>query len=207
MLPYNAGSALISSAVFSRDWQTIFNITYEDVEWAATGERFNKAMWEDYHANRPDGQVIHHYLKEEWTQRAVREPGVIIVSDLLAMESKEKKVAPHNGAFSKILARYVREAELLDLQEALAKMTLLPAQRLERFAPAFSRKGRLQEGMDADITVFNPATVLDNATYKDPYREASGIYHVIVNGQPVIQDGELVENAFPGRRLVAPRRE
>ena len=72
VLPYNAGSTLISSAVFSRDWQAIFNITYEDVEWAATGERFDQAMWEDYHENRPDGLVIHHYLKEQWTQRAVR---------------------------------------------------------------------------------------------------------------------------------------
>ena len=105
---------MISSAVFGRDWQTIFNISYEDVEWAATGERFNQTMWDDYYQNRPEGQVIHHYLKEQWTQRAVQEPGVIIVSDLLAMESTDKNVAPHNGAFSKILGRYVREQGLLE---------------------------------------------------------------------------------------------
>ncbi len=200
VLPYNAGSAMISSAVFGRDWQTIFNITYSDVEWAATGERFNKDMWEEYRREYPGGQVIHHYLKEKWTQQAVQTPGVIIVSDLLPMETKEKHVAPHNGAFTKILGRYVREQQLLDLPTALKKMTLLPAQRLQDYVPAFKRKGRLQENMDADITIFNPDTVRDNATYKNPYQEASGISHVIVNGVAIISEGQLVEGQYPGRR-------
>ena len=203
ILPYNAGSAPISSAVFSRDWQTIFNISYEDVEWAATGERFDKVMWEDYHENRPEGQVIHHYLKEEWTRRAVQEPGVIVVSDLMTMESKEKKVAPHNGAFSKVLGRYVREEQLLDLNTAIARMTLLPARRLEAYAPLFRSKGRIQEAMDADITIFDPATIRDNATYQDPYQEATGIVHVIVNGQTVISNGSQVPGNYPGKRLLS----
>jgi N-acyl-D-aspartate/D-glutamate deacylase len=203
VLPYNAGSALISSAVFGRDWQAIFNITYEDVEWAATGERFNEQMWQEYYNAYPDGQVIHHYLKEEWTQRAVQEPDVIIVSDLMPMKTKEKKVAPHNGAFSKVLGRYVREEKLLDLNTAIAKMTLLPARRLEKYAPVFGRKGRLQPGMDADITIFDPATIRANATYQNPYQEATGIVHVIVNGTPVIRDGSQVEGKFPGVRLTS----
>lgn len=203
LLPYNAGSAAIGSAVFGRDWQTVFNITYEDVQWAATGERFNQAMFEEYRRKYPDGQVIHHYLKEEWTRRALVEPGVIVVSDLLPMVSREAKVSPHNGAFSKVLARYVREAGLLTLPEALARMTLLPAQRLEGIAPAFSKKGRLQPGMDADITIFDPATIRDNATYLAPYREATGIVHVIVAGTPIIREGTLVEGVYPGERMLA----
>lgn len=203
VLPYNAGSALISSAVFGRDWQTIFNISYEDVEWAATGERFDKEMWEDYYENRPDGQVIHHYLKEEWTRLAVQEPGVIVVSDLLAMDSRDKKVAPHNGAFSKVLGRYVREQKLLDLNTAIAKMTLLPARRLETYAPEFARKGRIQVAMDADITIFDADTIRDNATYRDPYQEATGIVHLIVDGQPVISDGKQVPGVHPGKRLLS----
>jgi N-acyl-D-aspartate/D-glutamate deacylase len=203
VLPYNAGSALISSAVFSRDWQTIFNITYEDVEWAATGERFDEAMWLDYRENHPDGQVIHHYLKEEWTRRVVQEPNVIIVSDLLPMESKEKMVAPHNGAFSKVLGRYVRDEQLLDLSTAIGKMTLLPARRMQEYAPAFSRKGRIQEAMDADITIFDASTIHDNATYENPYQEASGIVHVIVNGQSIITHGKQVTGNFPGKRLLS----
>ena len=203
VLPYNAGSALISSAVFGRDWQTIFNITYKDVEWAATGERFNKAMWDDYYKNRPDGQVVHHYLREEWTQRAVVEPGVIVVSDLLTMVSRDKNVAPHNGAFSKVLGRYVREQQLLDLMTAVSKMTLLPARRLEVHAPVFKKKGRLQPQMDADITIFNPHTIVDNATYRNAYQEATGIEYLIVNGEAVIKAGVLVEEAYPGRRMLA----
>lgn len=203
VLPYNAGSALISSAVFGRDWQTIFNITHEDVEWAATGERFNKNTWEEYYKAYPQGQVIHHYLKEEWTQRAVQQPGVIIVSDLMPMKTKKMKVAPHNGAFSKVLGRYVREEKLLDLNTAIEKMTLLPARRLEKYAPVFRRKGRLQQGMDADITIFDPTTIRANATYQNPYQEATGIVHVIVNGAPVIRDGSQVEDSFPGELLNA----
>jgi N-acyl-D-aspartate/D-glutamate deacylase len=200
LLPYNAGSALISSAVFSRDWRTVFAIDYADVEWAATGERFDEAMWNDYRENHPDGQVIHHYVKEEWTRRALVEPGVIVVSDLLPMMSE---VAPHNGAFTKILGRYVREQGALDLQTALAKMTLLPARRLEKAAPLFARKGRLQAGADADITIFDPDAVLDRATYQDPYQPAEGIAHVIVGGQLVVRDGSIVDGAFPGQHLLA----
>ena len=203
VLPYNAGSAFISAAVFGRDWQTIFNISYEDVEIAASGQRFNKILWEQYRKQHPNTQVIHHYLKEEWTQRAIQEPGVIVVSDLLPMDSKDKKVAPHNGAFSKVLGRYVREQELLDLPTAIAKMTLLPARRLEHYAPIFKRKGRIQVNMDADITIFNPKTIVDNATYANPYQQATGIEHVIVNGQAIISNGQQREGVFPGRRVLA----
>jgi N-acyl-D-aspartate/D-glutamate deacylase len=203
LLPYNAGSTTISSAVFGRDWQTIFGISYADVQWAATGERFTEERWEEYRQEYPEGQVIHHYLKEEWTRRAVTEPGMIIVSDLLPMESKDKKVAPHNGAFGKILARYVREEKLLDLNAALEKMTLLPARRLENYAPSFKRKGRIQPGMDADITIFDPDRIQDNASYLNPYQETTGIAHVIVNGQSLIRNGNLVEGSYPGRRQLA----
>ena len=201
VLPYNAGSALISSAVFGRNWQEVFAIDYEDVEWAATGERFNEAMWNEYREKYPEGQVIHHYLKDEWTQRGLVEPGVIVVSDLLPMESLESKVAPHNGAFSRVLGHYARDGGLMDLPTALSKMTLLPARRLEGFAPAFARKGRIQVGADADITVFDPEHILDRATYQNPYQTPEGILHVIVGGEPVVAEGRLIEETYPGERL------
>jgi N-acyl-D-aspartate/D-glutamate deacylase len=205
LLPYNAGSALISSAVFGRDWRTVFDIDYEDVEWAATGERFDEAMWNEYREKHPEGQVIHHYVDEAWTRRALVEPGVIVVSDLLPMIDEESKVAPHNGAFAKVLGRYVREEQLLDLGTAVEKLTLLPARRLEAAAPVFRRKGRLQVGVDADITVFDPATVIDRATYADPYQTSAGIVHVIVNGVPVVRDGALLPGVHPGRALFGPK--
>ncbi len=201
VLPYNAGSAPISSAVFGRDWQTVFDITYEDVEWAATGERFTEAMWNDYRKNHPDGQVIHHYLKDEWTRRALVEPGVIVVSDLLPMKSEDELVAPHNGAFSRVLGRYTRDEGVLELGTALAKMTLLPARRLETVAPAFEKKGRVQVGADADLVVFDPATVRDRATYQDPFQPPEGIPHVIVAGRWIVRDGAIQEGLHPGTRI------
>ena len=201
VLPFNAGSATITASVFKRNWQQIFDISYSDVEWAATGERFNKDMWEEYQEKYPQGKVIHHYVKEEWTQRALQEPGVMIVSDLLPMESRDKKVAPHNGAFAKVLGTYVREQQLLSLSNALAKMTLLPAKRLEKFAPLFRKKGRIQVGADADIVIFDPVTIQTNATYKQPYQGSTGIDFVIINGSFVIKDGKLQEHSFPGRLL------
>jgi N-acyl-D-aspartate/D-glutamate deacylase len=203
VLPYNAGSTMISAAVFGRDWQTIFDISYQDVEWAATGERFNQTMFEQYREQHPTGAVIHHYLDEAWTLRAIQEPGVIIVSDLITMKSRDEHVPPHNGAFTRILGRYVREQQALDLTTALSKMTLLPARRLQAYAPAFNRKGRIQAGMDADLTLFDPETVLDRATYRNPYQEAQGIMHVVVAGQTVVSGGKLVPGTYPGRRLLA----
>ena len=204
VLPYNAGSALISSAVFGRNWREIFDIDYQDVEWAATGERLTQTSFEKYRKEEPQGDVIHHYLRDAWTRRALAEPGVIVVSDLLPMKSRDTFVAPHNGAFTRVLGHYSRENSVLSLPEAIEKMTLLPARRLQDYAPAFRRKGRLQAGMDADITVFNPDKVSDQATYRDPYREAVGLHHVIVNGSVVVRDATLVPNTFPGKRLLAP---
>jgi N-acyl-D-aspartate/D-glutamate deacylase len=203
ILPYNAGSAPISSAVFGRDWRTIFDIDYSDVEWAATGMRFDEATWAEYREKFPEGPVVHHYLKEEWTRRALAEPGVIVVSDLLPMLDESILVAPHNGAFSRVLGRYVREAGVLDLQTALARMTAEPADRLAVFYPLFARKGRVQVGADADLTVFDPTTILDRATYGDPFQPSAGIEHVVVAGRIAVRDGVLAEDIYAGELLRA----
>ncbi len=199
LLPYNAGSALISSAVFGRNWREIFAIDYADVEWAATGMRFDEATWNEYREKHPEGQVVHHYLKEEWTRRALEEPGVMVVSDLLPMIDETSMVAPHNGAFSRILGRYVREAGVLDLPTALGRMTALPAERLAKFFPAFARKGRIQVGADADLTIFDADAIVDRATYGDPFQPSAGIAYVLVGGQVAVDEGALVEDRFAGR--------
>jgi N-acyl-D-aspartate/D-glutamate deacylase len=86
---------------------------------------------------------------------------------------------------------------------AIRKMTLMPAQRLEARVRSARAKGRLSAGAEADITVFDPATVLDEATYEAPARTSRGIVHVIVAGTPVIRDGRAVDGALPGRPLRA----
>jgi N-acyl-D-aspartate/D-glutamate deacylase len=105
-----------------------------------------------------------------------------------------------------VLGYYVREEQALDLMLALRKMTLMPAQRLEKRAPLFRDKGRIRVGADADITVFDPQKVRDRATFEQPLEYSQGIQYVFVNGVAVIQDANLVKNAFPGQPARAPIR-
>jgi dihydroorotase len=91
--------------------------------------------------------------------------------------------------------------------DAIRKMTLMPAQRLERLVPAMRQKGRLRVDADADITIFDPTKVLDRSTYREPSLSPVGIQHVIVNGVSVVANGQAVEGVAPGKavRGGAPR--
>jgi N-acyl-D-aspartate/D-glutamate deacylase len=93
----------------------------------------------------------------------------------------------------------VRELGLLSLPEAVRRCTLVPARIVENTAPAMRRKGRLQPGSDADVTVFDPATVTDRSTYTDTTRPSTGIRHVLVGGRFVVRDGVLDVGSLPGR--------
>ena len=106
------------------------------------------------------------------------------------------------GTFTRVLGRYARDQEMLPVMEAISRMSYQPARRLERFAPAMARKGRLQEGMDADITVFDPGTVIDTATFEEDLSESEGVRHVLVNGTLVVRDGQTVEGVTPGRPVL-----
>jgi dihydroorotase len=90
--------------------------------------------------------------------------------------------------------------------DALRRMTVEPARRLERRTPAMARKGRLKPGADADLTIFDPTTVIDRATYEDASLPSAGIPYVIVSGQVVVDKGEVTA-ARPGRAVRAPTRE
>jgi N-acyl-D-amino-acid deacylase len=89
------------------------------------------------------------------------------------------------GTFVRILGRYVREYKVLRLEEAVRKMTSLPAMRL-----GLQDRGLVREGMRADLVMFDADTVLDNATFTDPHRYPSGIDYVLVNGQIVVENGK-----------------
>lgn len=80
-------------------------------------------------------------------------------------------------------------------------MTLMPAERMQKFAPAFANKGRIRVGADADITVFDAASVIDKATFMEPMQYSDGIEHVMVGGTFVVRNGESVPDVFPGQAI------
>jgi N-acyl-D-aspartate/D-glutamate deacylase len=203
-LSYAAGGTGISADVFRRrDWQKIFDITYEDVQWVATGEWLTKESWEKYAREQPTGMVNHHYVKEDWMITAMQWPGMMISTDALPTLDLDVLANPNvAGTFSRVLGHYVRDTGLLSLSEALGKMSLLQARWMEQASPAFRKKGRLQEGADADIVIFDPDTVAANATYGDPYQPPTGIQHVVVGGRHIVQDATRIEGRYPGRKIL-----
>jgi N-acyl-D-aspartate/D-glutamate deacylase len=127
----------------------------------------------------------------------------VIPNPLVMIASDGAEGHPRNaGTYSRVLAQYVREKGSLTLMDALRKMTLMPAQMLERSTPAARQKGRLQEGADADIVVFDPNTITDRATYQKPMEPSTGVHYLVVSGTVLIDDGKLVPNVFAGRALV-----
>jgi N-acyl-D-aspartate/D-glutamate deacylase len=199
--PYTAGSTALQSAIFDPGWQENMGITYKDVQWTATGERLTAETFDKY--RKQGGIVVIFSIPEEAARTAVSDPIVMIASD--GMPITGAKVHPRGQAtFSRVLGHYVREEKALDLMTALRKMTLMPAQRLEKRAPIFKDKGRIRVGADADITIFDPARVIDKATFEEPLQYSDGIPFVLVNGVLVVKDSQLVAGAHPGRAARAP---
>lgn len=199
--PYIAASTDLSSAVFDPGWQDKMGITYHDLQWVNTGERLTAETFEKY--RKEGGAVVIFAIPEEDARLAVADPTVIIASD--GPPFTGPKVHPRgNATFSRVLGHYVREEHALDLMSALRKMTLMPAQRLEKHAPAFHDKGRIRVGADADITVFDPQTVIDKATFEEPMQFSGGIQFVLVNGTPVISEAKTVAGVMPGKAARAP---
>jgi N-acyl-D-aspartate/D-glutamate deacylase len=200
--PYTAGSTNLDSAIFDPGWQERQGITYKDVQWSKTGERLTAETFEKY--RKEGGLVVIFSIPEAAVRTAIADPIVMIASD--GVPTTGPKVHPRGqGTFSRVLGHYVREEKTLDLMTALRKMTLMPAQRLEKRAPIFKDKGRIREGADADITVFDPEHVIDKATFEEPLQYSAGIQFVLVNGTPVVSKGELVDSVFPGRAARAAK--
>lgn len=195
--PYDAWMTRIESAIFAPGWQEKYLLDYDDLIWVPTGERITPESFPRLRAQ--GGPVACHQIPEEEIEQALRHPAVSIASDGYIGETRSDH--PRGaGTFARVLGRYVRERRVISLPVALRKMTVQPVQRLEPGAPALRRKGRLSPGMDADVTVFDPATVQDRATFQNPRQASAGIIHVLVNGVPVVQDGKLTqETGGPGR--------
>lgn len=143
--------------------------------------------------------VFAHHTDTDMTF-ALRQPWCSIGSDgsAYSIEGPLRRGNPHPrnfGTFPRVLGVYVRELGLLSLEESIRKMTLLNAAKV-----GLTDRGLIRPGQHADITVFNPKTVIDNSTYTEPFRYSKGIRHVLVNGQIVLHNGEHT-SAMAGRVL------
>ena len=197
--PYAAGMTEIQSATIQDVYGSASDERLAELEWPRTGERLNRESFERY--SRIGGPIVVHTNTEQMVAVAINSPLTIIASDAYWQNG-----AGHprtTGTFSKVLGRYVREAHSLSLMEAIRKMTLMPAQRLEARVPAMRQKGRLRVGADADITIFDAARVVDRSTYREPSLSPVGIQHVIVNGVSVVANGRAVEGVAPGKAVRA----
>ncbi|HET6565203.1 MAG TPA: amidohydrolase family protein [Xanthomonadales bacterium] len=196
--PYTAWSTFIGAAIFDGNFTEMLGLGYADIELPATGERLNEEQFYRIRSERPETIIVGHAMDEANVTAAVAHPGVMIASD--GMFYIDGRAHPRGaGTFSRVLGYYVREKQALDLMTALGKMSYLPASRLENVVPQMKRKGRIIMGSDADIVVFDPATVADLATFEEPARPSTGIVHVIVNGVSVVRDGQLLEGVNAGQ--------
>lgn len=197
--PYTMGMTSIQAAMFDTKENEPASY-YSSLLWPATGEHLTKESFLRY--RKEGGMVIVPGNTPENVHAATVSPLTMIASDgRLANGKGHPRTA---GTYSLVLGRYVREEKSLDLMTALRKMTLMPAQRLEKRAPMFKDKGRIRIDADADITVFDANRVIDRATYEKPAEHSEGIQFVLVNGLAVVKDGQLVDGVFPGRAARAP---
>ena len=193
--PYTAGETRLDSAIFDGDWQHQLGITYKDLQWVATGERLTAETYATY--RKDGGFVILHSIPEEAARQAMANPDVIVASDGMIFNGTGHPRGA--GTYARVLGHYVREEKALTLMAALRKITILPANRL-----ALQSKGRIKIGADADITVFDPARVIDKATFEKPNQYSEGIQFVLVNGVFAVRDGTVVEGVKPGTGIKAP---
>ena len=129
-------------------------------------------------------QMVYHFMSEEDVARILRHPAVAIASDSSLLVAGEGVPHPRGyGNNARVLGRYVREAKVLALEEAVRKMTALPAEQFR-----FAGRGLVRAGHAADLVVFDPKEVADRATYEHPHRFPSGIPYVIVNGVVAVSD-------------------
>ena len=195
--PYTATQTTIESAVYNEGWQEAFGISYSDLQWAETGERLTAESFAKY--RKSGGMVIAHSIPEDVVKSTIADSIVIIASD--GMLSEGRGHPRGTGTFARVLGKYVREEKVLSLSEGIRRITLMPAERLEGIAPMMKRKGRICAGADADITIFDPDQIIDQATYEEPANYSRGIKYVLVNGTTVVKEGHLQDGKFPGKAV------
>ena len=188
--PYNAFSTFIGSAVFDEGCFKLWNKSYDSIlltEEPYKGQFCDKELFHLVRSKYPDMLVVAFVMDEEEVLKAIKAPFVSIASDGLF---KKGQGHPRGaGTFPRVLGRFVREKGELSLIDALKKMTVMPAKRL-----GLADKGDIKEGMDADIVIFDPDTIIDKATFEKPTLPPHGISYVIINGELAVKNNKILKN-------------
>jgi N-acyl-D-aspartate/D-glutamate deacylase len=200
--PYIAGMTRIETAIFGPGFQERSGIQFKDMLWVATGERLTAETFAKY--REQGGYVATFSNTEEMIEKNMAHPLIMVASDGIMENGLGHPRAA--GTYARVLGRYVRERKVLTLADAIRKMSLMPAQRLAVMSPAMRNKGRIKQGADADIAIFNPETVTDKATFEKPNLPSEGIPYVLVQGTLVVDGGRVVEGPHPGKGIKASNR-
>ena len=222
--PYGSGMTGVGAAFLAPERLSERGLTPADLTYAPTGEQVGtEARLRELRASDPGGLVIIRHLHEDDPAdrdvmlRSLVFPDAIVASD--AMPLTWTGTVPDQmtwplpgsafthprtaGTFSRALRLLGTGDGPLGLTETLRRCSLLPAQLLEARVPGMRRKGRVQAGGDADIVVFDPASVSDQATYTHSTRPPAGIRHVLVNGELLVRDGAIMTDVLPGQPVRA----
>ncbi len=195
--PYDYWATYIDSARFRPGWQDRFKITYEDLQIGGTDTRITKDTFDKYrqqhllvaaHGSMPESELI----------MLLKEPDTMIGSDTI-IEPSYNNHPRGAGTYSRVFGKYVREEKVLSIMDAIKKVSYFPAKRMESSAPSMKYKGRIEVGGDADITIFNPDTIIDKSTVKDSGAPSVGIEYVLVNGVIVKNKDGIVKGVKPGK--------
>lgn len=201
--PYTGAGSAMHDPRISPESMKAFRVDYSALELVETGERLTEERFRALQKSAPRAELIAHVMQQDDVDLAVTHPMVMIASDGGAF--RDDMGHPRGaGTFARILGHYVREKQSLTLMQALAKMTLMPAQRLEASTPEMRLRGRLQPAMIADITIFDPARVADRAAFGKPVEPSAGIVHVLVSGTAVVENSVFRDDRFPGRPIRRP---
>lgn len=219
--PYGAfATAIGADFLLGPQWKERFGVK-DASAMEFNGQPLTQAKIDEMQKSSPGDAIVLHFLGDEddpamWKMldQSVLYPGGAIESDGMPWTDKDGKILEGNvwplpegafahprssGCFSRFFARWVRERKMTSLPDAIRRCSLRPAQILESSVPQMKKKGRLQVGADADIIVFDPATIQDKGTFVAPAQLSVGFRHVVVNGVPIIVDTSRIASARPGK--------
>lgn len=196
--PYDYWGTYLNSARFDEGWQERFGITYNDLQIAGTNERLTEESFRKY--QKQGKLAVAYAIPKQDVIDSLKAPYVMIGSDAI-LEPGFNNHPRASGTFARTVGLYVREQQVISLSDAIAKMSLMPAQRLEKQAPALQKKGRIAKGMDADIVVFDYDKISDKSTVEKPETVSAGIEYVLVNGQVALDEEGIHKDIHAGEPI------